>query len=189
MKKNIKNITIFIPLFFKAVIFFWEERKNLKKEGGRCISTDFIYKPVSVAEFKSFTFRTILQFDGDIINKYPDPDEFKDDNEWKDCYRENYLKHKKKIEDYISRFNGIYSIQWMISIITIWPPAFQYKDLLMPETNHVQSEIKLLCLYYLSIIVINMIFKKFVCKYIMRLIFCISRRWLLNLRKRRNVIA
>jgi len=189
MKKNLKNIVIFIPLFIKALIFFWEERKNLKKECGKCVSTDFVYKPLSVAEYKSFTFRTILQFDGDIINKYPDSGEFKDYKEWKDCYLGNYLKHKNKIEEYISRFNGIFSIQWMISIITIWPPAFRYKDALMPETNHIQSQTMFLCLYYLSIIVINIIFKKFVCKYIMRLIFRISRRWLLNLRKRHNVIA
>ena len=189
VKKSFKNIILFFPQFFGTILFLWEERKNLKKNGGKCIFTHFKYKPLSGGLNKNFTFKTILQFDGDIINKYPDPVEFENDDIWENCYSGNYLKHKKKIEDYISKFDGIYSIQWIISIIATWSPALFLKDLFITRTAEVQSETQFLCLYYLSCIVINVIFKRFACRYLMYIMFHILKRWLFNLRKRHSVLV
>jgi hypothetical protein len=94
-------------------------------QGGVEIETAFRYPEAEDA--KTYSFRTIIQIDADIINFVPDPDLHPDSPGWQKAFWEAYGRHRDNLGHFLAQLDRIRIIPWIIStaisslsVLSLW---------------------------------------------------------------------
>jgi len=71
--------------------------KEFIEQGGKSIDTTHIYEAPDKTQHE-LHLRTSIQLDGDVINFFPDPDQFKDDPQWKEQLMGHVDTHYQQVK-------------------------------------------------------------------------------------------
>lgn len=115
--KSIIELILFIPrlvIALKCAAVSFRGLLNFIAQGGIAVDTSFQHRFLFNPN-RSFSFRTTIQPDADVINLLPNPNLFSSDDGYK-SYERNYEIHRSNVERLLSNLsNGVNGIMILIS--------------------------------------------------------------------------
>jgi hypothetical protein len=163
LTKKFKEAIFFVPQSIKAFRFLIHSLPEFISKGGIEIESTIPYEPKEAQGHGKYSFRTVIQLDGDIVNLLPRLDTYFDDQEWCKSYEETLNHHQSRVNRKLAELGGVYTIPWILSgtlsiILTLFSG--------MKDFSHEWS----IPLYtrLLSFTVLTYLFRKFVAGYILR---------------------
>lgn len=163
--KYINQIVYYIPQFFKAVKFLFSNIPDFTGRGGKVFYTQ-LERPVSGIEGNNFSFRTVIQPDGDIINFIPPTTIFKDDKLFFELYQKRYQEHYDKLRMFCAELEGLSTITKAISMILSLTFI-----ILLNKGFHLEVEQQMRIYLYVAFwTIFTFLFQKFVSKYLFKII-------------------
>jgi len=165
----IKQVTFYMPRFFKAVMFLRSNIPEFIGKGGKSFHTP-LYSPSHCINNKNYFFRTIIQSDGDIINIIPSTTAiYEVDTHLYKLYQKKYQEHYDKVKKFCTELKGLSTITKAISMLLSFAVIFTLDNGLHFDMER-QKQIYLCTIFWT---IFSFIFHKFASKYIFKLIICL----------------